>query len=171
MPNLAAAQTGKLHFGVVLGWSVVGSTVLWFVANNIGGGTVDVPDGGAPGLYDCCCLLGYCLLPLIAHALTSLLIPKCGSSYVLNWYYWGFNSRFWCCLPAGSLPASAHRARARIAAHSQVRILLCTEVHPWPCDSQDWCLGASVCGRVAALALALLWLARLTVQLLSNHSG
>ena len=72
------AQTGKLHFGVVLGWSVVGSTVVWFVANNIGGGSADAPDGGAPGLYDCCCLLGYCLLPLIVHALVLLLIPKCG---------------------------------------------------------------------------------------------
>lgn len=79
--SLAAAQTGKLHFGVVLGWSVVGSMVLWFVANNVGGGSADAPDGGAPGLYDCCCLLGYCLLPLIAHALASLLIPKCGPSF------------------------------------------------------------------------------------------
>ncbi|KAK9826895.1 hypothetical protein WJX81_006155 [Elliptochloris bilobata] len=68
--------TGKLHFGVILGWSVVGSTAVWFVANNIGGGSADTPDGGAPGLYDCCCLLGYCLLPLIVHALVSLLMPK-----------------------------------------------------------------------------------------------
>ena len=77
-------QTGKLHFGVILGWSVVGSMAVWFVANNIGGGIGgDSSDGGAPGLYDCCCLLGYCLLPLIVHALVSLLIPKrvpCGGS-------------------------------------------------------------------------------------------
>ena len=34
------------------------------------------PDRAGPGIYDCCCLLGYCLLPMLAHALLSLLIPK-----------------------------------------------------------------------------------------------
>jgi hypothetical protein len=72
-----AAQSGKLHFGVILGWSVVGSMAVWFVAHNIGGGGGEGPGGAAPGLYDCCCLLGYCLLPLVVHALASLLIPKC----------------------------------------------------------------------------------------------
>jgi len=73
--HLPAAQSGKLHFGVILGWSVVGSMAVWFVAHNIGGGGGEGP--AAPGLYDCCCLLGYCQLPLLVHALASLLIPKC----------------------------------------------------------------------------------------------
>ncbi len=29
-------QTGKLHFGVILGWSVVHSAVLWFLVNQVG---------------------------------------------------------------------------------------------------------------------------------------
>lgn len=31
------AQTGKLHFGVILGWSVVGSAAVWFVTSNLAG--------------------------------------------------------------------------------------------------------------------------------------
>ena len=38
------------------------------------------PDQAGPSIYDCCCLLGYCLLPMLAHALASLLIPKCATS-------------------------------------------------------------------------------------------
>ena len=30
-------QTGKLHFGVILGWSVVGSAAVWFVVSNLAG--------------------------------------------------------------------------------------------------------------------------------------
>ena len=30
-------QAGKLHFGVILGWSVVGSMGVWFVVNNMAG--------------------------------------------------------------------------------------------------------------------------------------
>lgn len=32
----ATAQMGKLHFGIILGWSVVHSMVLWFLVNNVG---------------------------------------------------------------------------------------------------------------------------------------
>ena len=67
-------QTGKLHFGVILGWSVVGSAAVWFVVSNMAG--PGGPGHAAPGIYDCCCLLGYCLLPMLLHALVSLLIPK-----------------------------------------------------------------------------------------------
>ena len=31
------AQAGKLHFGVILGWSVVGSSCVWFVVYNLAG--------------------------------------------------------------------------------------------------------------------------------------
>lgn len=68
-------QTGKLHFGVVLGWSVVGSAAVWFVVSNLAGPGAH-HQGGPPGIYDCCCLLGYCMLPMLAHALLSILVPK-----------------------------------------------------------------------------------------------
>lgn len=65
---------GKLHFGYILGWTVVSATLIWFVLNSMTGAP---PDGGDLGLYACCCLLGYALLPLVAHSLLALLLPKC----------------------------------------------------------------------------------------------
>lgn len=40
---------GKLHFGIVLGWSVVHSAVLWFLVNQVGRGGVDGMYGGRDG--------------------------------------------------------------------------------------------------------------------------
>lgn len=31
----AVVQLGKLHFGIILGWSVVHSAVLWFLVNQV----------------------------------------------------------------------------------------------------------------------------------------
>lgn len=67
-------QTGKLHFGVILGWSVVCSIVVWLVVNSMAG--ADNPESQSLGLYSCCCLLGYCLLPMIVFALLALIIPR-----------------------------------------------------------------------------------------------
>lgn len=67
-------QAGKLHFGVILGWNVVASMAVWFVVNNLAG-----LDGGLSkglGLYDCCCLLGYCQVPILFHAALALVIPR-----------------------------------------------------------------------------------------------
>ena len=77
-------QVGKLHFGYILGWTVVGSVLIWFVLNSIAasaGAAAPSPDdaaGRSIDLYSCCCLLGYCLLPLVLHALLALLLPRCG---------------------------------------------------------------------------------------------
>lgn len=68
-----AAQVGKLHFGYILGWTVVGSGLIWFVLNSMTGSD---PEAADLGLYACCCLLGYALLPLVGHALLSLLLPR-----------------------------------------------------------------------------------------------
>lgn len=68
------AQAGKLHFGIILGWSVAGSTAVWFVVNNMAG--IDSPDSKGTGLYNCTCLLGYGMLPMVLHALLSLLVPR-----------------------------------------------------------------------------------------------
>lgn len=67
-------QTGKLHFGVILGWSVVSSIVVWLVVNNMAG--TENPESQSLGLYSCCCLLGYCLLPMVVFALLALIIPR-----------------------------------------------------------------------------------------------
>lgn len=81
--GLAHLVVGKLHFGYILGWTVVGSVLIWFVLNSIAasaGAAAPSPDdaaGRSLDLYSCCCLLGYCLLPLVLHALLALLLPRC----------------------------------------------------------------------------------------------
>ena len=67
-------QAGKLHFGVMLGWSVVSSLIVWLVVNSMAG--ADNPDSQHLGLYSCCCLLGYCLLPMVVFAVLALIIPR-----------------------------------------------------------------------------------------------
>ncbi|DBA71746.1 hypothetical protein WJX79_002138 [Trebouxia sp. C0005] len=73
--------TGKLHFGVILGWSVVSSIVVWLVVNNMAG--TENPESQSLGLYSCCCLLGYCLLPMVVFALLALIIPRGIANVVL----------------------------------------------------------------------------------------
>lgn len=67
-------QAGKLHFGVILGWTVVASMAVWFVVNNLAG--LDAGQDKGLGLYDCCCLLGYCQVPILLHAIVSLALPR-----------------------------------------------------------------------------------------------
>lgn len=64
---------GKLHFGYILGWTVVGSLLLWFLLNSMVGGD---PDASELTLYSCCCAVGYSMLPLVLHAFLSLLLPR-----------------------------------------------------------------------------------------------
>lgn len=64
---------GKLHFGVILGWSVVAASVLSFVVNQLAGH--DNPDSQAIVLYSCCCLMGYCLIPTVVLSAIALLVP------------------------------------------------------------------------------------------------
>lgn len=71
---MVCQQAGKLHFGVILGWSVVASAAVWFVVNSLAG--MDMHENKSLDLYNCCCLLGYCQLPIVVFALVALLIPK-----------------------------------------------------------------------------------------------
>lgn len=66
--------TAKFNFGVLLGWSVVCSLVIWFVVSSMVG--PEGPERQAVDLYSCMCLLGYGLLPLVLYSLLSLIIPK-----------------------------------------------------------------------------------------------
>lgn len=70
-------QSGKLHFGVILGWNVVASAAVWFVVNHLA--ALDGPHSQGLGGYDCCCLLGYCQVPLLIYALLALIIPRYAS--------------------------------------------------------------------------------------------
>ena len=71
--GIAHLLVGKLHFGYILGWTVVGSILIWFVLSSIAG---HEPEGRTLDLYTCCCLIGYSLLPLVFHAVGSLLLPR-----------------------------------------------------------------------------------------------
>ncbi|GMH32432.1 hypothetical protein BSKO_00266 [Bryopsis sp. KO-2023] len=64
---------GKLHFGIILGWSVVASAILFFVVNQLAG--QGNPDGHSIVLYSCCCLVGYCLIPIVGLSGLALMMP------------------------------------------------------------------------------------------------
>ena len=67
---------GKVHFGIILGWSVLAAFALWFVAKNIAGDAAE--HSISCDLYSCYCVLGYCLLPMVAFSIFSVLLPRCG---------------------------------------------------------------------------------------------
>jgi hypothetical protein len=96
--------SGKMHFGVVLGWGVLQSVAVWFVALQLrqgsGGGGGGSGDGGGGGggyygqspqqqqqqqqgntnnggldLYSVCCVTGYCMLPVLMLSVAALLVP------------------------------------------------------------------------------------------------
>lgn len=61
---------GKLHFGIILGWSVLQSLAIYFVANQLAG------DSKSLDLYSSCCLVGYGMLPMVVYSGVGLLIPR-----------------------------------------------------------------------------------------------
>ena len=99
---------GKIHFGVILGWSVVHSVrgyspwfccvcvihnllnfpgrplpflphrtcqaVLWFIVNQLAG--AEAAEAKGLDLYSVCCLVGYCMVPLVVYSAGSLLLPR-----------------------------------------------------------------------------------------------
>lgn len=65
---------GKLHFGVILGWSVVHAMVLYFITNQLAGSDNDTVKGLE--LYNCCCLVGYCMIPMVVYNVVALLCPR-----------------------------------------------------------------------------------------------
>ncbi|KIZ06690.1 hypothetical protein MNEG_1267 [Monoraphidium neglectum] len=73
---------GKVHFGVILGWSVAQSVIVYFVANQVASN-----DGSLPGgldLYNCCCVTGYGMVPLILVSAALLLVPRGPASVALS---------------------------------------------------------------------------------------
>lgn len=71
--GFAHLLVGKLHFGYILGWTVVGSILLWFVLTSMVGPDPDVKN---MDVYSCTCTIGYAMLPLVFHAALALLLPR-----------------------------------------------------------------------------------------------
>lgn len=66
---------GKVHFGVILGWSASCSALLWTVVNLMSGSDVQL---SGVELYRCCSLFGYSLLPMVAFSALSLFLSRKG---------------------------------------------------------------------------------------------
>lgn len=64
--------TGHLHFGVILGWSVIGSIAIYWVTSMLSG----IDSSTRIDLYNTCCLLGYGMLPMCMFAALDLVIPE-----------------------------------------------------------------------------------------------
>lgn len=90
---------GRVHFGVILGWSVAQSVVIYFIANQVaasdgGGGANSGVNGGMGGggggggkaldLYSCCCVTGYGMVPLIVVSAALLLVPRGPAAVALS---------------------------------------------------------------------------------------
>jgi hypothetical protein len=58
---------GKVQFGYIYGFGLVGSVSIWFVLNLMSERGIDV--------YRVVSVLGYCLLPMVAIALLSIVFP------------------------------------------------------------------------------------------------
>lgn len=90
--------SGKLHFGVILGWSAVSSTLFWFVINQLAGDAVHPGNKESIDLYNCCACLGYCLLPLLLTNCVAILLPH---STLVTWSFIGVS--LWCAYLAARL--------------------------------------------------------------------
>jgi len=62
--------TGKLHFGILLGWSLLASVGLYFLTN-----ILSYPSS-ALSVHMCCSALGYGLIPQLATAAFRLVLGK-----------------------------------------------------------------------------------------------
>ena len=65
-------QTGKLHFGYVLGWTLAFMLAIYWLVNLL----ADANGAGAGiELYRCSSLYGYCMLPLVLFAGLAVFLP------------------------------------------------------------------------------------------------
>ncbi|KAH7290180.1 hypothetical protein KP509_30G035200 [Ceratopteris richardii] len=69
--------SGKLHFGIILGWLAVASIFVYFVLNML------VGRDGSFDLYRCLSVVGYCLLPMVIFSAVSLFLPRSGPTIVV----------------------------------------------------------------------------------------
>ncbi|WZN59710.1 protein YIPF [Chloropicon roscoffensis] len=62
--------SGKVLFGLIIGWTIITSLGMSWLVNLL------VGPGGDIGMYACCSILGYCLVPQIVLSLAYLVIGK-----------------------------------------------------------------------------------------------
>ncbi|KAK4765948.1 hypothetical protein SAY87_007590 [Trapa incisa] len=62
--------SGKIQFGVILGWIVVSSMFLYVVFNMLAG------RNGRLNLHTCTSVVGYCLFPVVILSAVSLFLPQ-----------------------------------------------------------------------------------------------
>jgi protein YIPF5/7 len=65
---------GKLHFGVILGWSAVSFTAFWFIVHQLAG-LGSQSNKECIDLYNCSACLGYCLLPMLVTNVLAVFLP------------------------------------------------------------------------------------------------
>ncbi|KAG2682945.1 hypothetical protein I3843_10G008500 [Carya illinoinensis] len=65
--------SGKIQFGVILGWIVVSSIFLYVVFNMLAG------RNGNLKLHTCTSVVGYCMLPVVIFSAVSLFLPQAGA--------------------------------------------------------------------------------------------
>lgn len=68
--GLAQLLSGKVHFGVILGWTSVASVFLYLVFNLLAG------RNGNLDLYRCVSILGYSLVPIVLFSVASIFLPN-----------------------------------------------------------------------------------------------
>lgn len=69
---------GKLHFGVILGWSAVSCTFFWFIIHQLAG-LGSESEKECIDLYNCSACLGYCLLPMVVMNVAAVFLPHASS--------------------------------------------------------------------------------------------
>jgi hypothetical protein len=68
--GLAQLLSGKVHFGIILGWTSVASVFLYLVYNLLAG------RNGNLDLYRCVSILGYSLVPIVLFSTVSIFLPN-----------------------------------------------------------------------------------------------
>lgn len=139
---------GKVHFGVLLGWSVVQSVVLWFMVNQIASN--EAAEHRALDLYSCCCIVGYGMVPLLVLSVAVLFTPRWGGCVVLC----GLQGEL-----AGGGPAAGNSMRQQRTGLQLTRHCCCLP--------RCWCRGP-VSAVLAILAAA--WSAVTAAKILSKVS-
>lgn len=74
--GLAQLLAGKVHFGVILGWTSIASLLLYMIFNLLAG------SNGNLDLYRCVSIVGYSLVPMVVFATLSVFLPSRYSSFL-----------------------------------------------------------------------------------------